>query len=232
MHHNFFKFDERIEAVYLTQFSGWRYKIFQFLEKLYKKLIDSKNGRIEFIIDYISKTKPIFILEVGSGVFPMYSFLSPVLQRKCEYHICEVNLEKVKYLQRKYPNLKIICANALSLPYEDNYFDFVFSKGVFHHVDDNDPKKRKQKKLDFLRESKRVLKKGGVNLLMDFYYNPRQFKDVLWHKLYRIILWESDYNYSSQEGVEKFFKITGYKNIQSTQFDTFKGLYYCVIGEK
>jgi len=76
------------------------------------------------------------------------------------------------------------------------------------------------------------LKEGGINLLMDFYYNPKQFKDVLWHRLYRVILWESDYNYSSRAEVEEMLKLIGYKDIQSIEFDTFKGLYYCVIGNK
>jgi len=226
------KFNDKIENIYLTKFSSYRYKIFQFLEKLYKNLIDSRNGRIEFIIEYISKIKPKSILEVGSGVFPMYPYLPATLQNKLKYYICEVNFEKVRYLQKLYPNLKIVCNDALSLPYKDNHFDFVFSKGVFHHIDDNNPEKRKQKKLDFLIESRRVLKEGGTNLLMDFYYSPGQFKDILWHKLYRIILWESDYNYSHRTEVEEFFRHVGFKNTRSSEFDTFKGLYYYIIGKK
>ena len=122
------KFNDKIENIYLTKFSSYRYKIFQFLEKLYKNLIDSRNGRIEFIIEYISKIKPKSILEVGSGVFPMYPYLPATLQNKLKYYICEVNFEKVRYLQKLYPNLKIVCNDALSLPYKDNHFDFVFSK--------------------------------------------------------------------------------------------------------
>ena len=226
------KFNEKIEKVYLSRFSSRRYKFFQFLEKIYKKFINNKDGRIEFIVDYISQVKPKFILEVGSGVFPIYPFLPLVLRKECEYYICETNKEKVQYLQKQYPHLKIKVANALLLPYQDNCFDLVFSKGVFHHIDDNDSQKRIEKKINFLKESRRVLKKNGTNLLMDFCYTPRRFKDFFWHKLYKIILWESDYNYLNRLEVEKLFRSANYKKIESYEIDTFKGLYYCVIGKK
>ena len=232
MNDNFPKLDKKTERYYLAKFSGGRYKLFQFLEKIYKKFIDDKDGRIEFIIKHLTENRPRLILEVGSGVFPMYPFLSSSLQKKCMYYICEINPQKVRYLRKKYPHLKIVQSDALSLPFTDNFFDFVFSKGVFHHIDDNNPEERRNKKINFLRESKRVLKKDGINLLMDFCYAPGRLKDIFWHKLYKIILWESDYNYSNQKEMKDFFKITDHRNIQSYQLDTFKGIYYCVIGKK
>ncbi len=232
MNFNKSKFNKKVEEIYLNNFSGHRYRFFQFLEKLYKKTINNKDGRIQFILNSIIENKPNNILEIGSGVVPIYFYLPVDIQKKCNYHICEINKKKVDYLLKKHPHLNVKCADAFSLPYESSYFDFIFSKGVFHHIDDDNESKRIKKKSDFLIESKRVLKKDGVNLLMDFCYTPKRFRDFFWHKLYEIILWEGDYNYLNRIEVEKLFNITGYKNIKSSEFETFKGLYYFVTGKK
>lgn len=52
-------------------------------------------------------------------------------------------------------NLEFILANAEKLPFKDNYFDAVYSIGVLHS---SDLKKS-------LRETARVLKKGGVGII-------------------------------------------------------------------
>ena len=53
-------------------------------------------------------------------------------------------------------NIKFLEGNVTSLPFEDNSFDFVFSKGVLHHTGNL------KKGLD---EYHRVLKKGGNGFL-------------------------------------------------------------------
>lgn len=235
MNNKFSRLDEANEEIYLTRFSSKRYKFFLFLEKLYKILINNKNGRIEFIVNYIRKYKPKLILELGSGVLPIYQFLPNTIKTNCKYYICEINKEKVKYLLNKYSNcsnfLEIKCSDAFFLPFKDNYFDMVISKGVFHHIDDNDFSKRIQKKSLFLKESKRVLKRDGINLLMDF-YPTNKLSDILWHMFYKIILFEGDYNYLNPLEVVELFKSVDYKKIKSYNINTFKGLYYCVVGEK
>jgi len=56
----------------------------------------------------------------------------------------------------KLNNIKLIEGNVLSLPFKDNEFDFIFSKGVLHHTGNL------KKGLD---EYFRVLKKGGTGFL-------------------------------------------------------------------
>jgi ubiquinone/menaquinone biosynthesis C-methylase UbiE len=225
---------EKREQKYLSQFSPFKYKIFLFIEKLYKALINNEDKRIVIIKKYIKKIKPKKILEIGSGVFPMYEIIIPLIKsNKYEYHICEINPKKVDYIKRKIKNkqINIICGNAFSLPYPENYFDLVISKGVLHHIFNANLEKTMEKKILFLEESKRVLKENGKNLLMD-YYNQKRIKDLFWHFLYKIILGEGDYYYLNKEELKKIFEISGYKIIEIAESDTFKGQYYCIIGEK
>ena len=225
-------YNKKREKTYLEKFSARRYNLFQSFENLYKRIFNNKDGRMNLIIKIIDKKRPIKILEIGSGTFPVYQFLSEDIKKKSDYNVCEINEEKVEYLRKKYPQIKIKNAEALSLPYPNNYFDLVLSKGVLHHIDDSNPLERKKKKIIFLKESKRVLKKGGINLLMDFCYNPKRFRDFFWHGLYKIILKEGDYYYLKENAIKELFKLTNYKKIKSYPIDTFKGLYYCVLGEK
>jgi len=230
-----YKFNENTDKKYLSGFSSLRQNIFIILEKIYKIFINNKDGRIESIIDQISEVRPNVILEIGSGVLPIYQYLPEDMKKTCEYHICEINKKKVDYLLKKYSdtgyNLKIECSGVSPLPYEKDYFNFVISKGVFHHIDDVNPKKREEKKLSFLNEIKRVLKNDGINLLMDF-YPEKKFKDIFWHRMYSLILFEGDYNYLSKKQAKQMFELTNYKDIKLYDINTFKGLYYNIIAKK
>ena len=226
------KFDEQAEVIYTNEFSNLRYKNFLKIEWIYKRIINNKDPRLKIILRNIQKNKPKRILEIGSGTFPIYAFLPSILKQKCEYYICEVNPQKVKYITKNYKNIKVSCYDALNLPYQNDFFDFVFSKGVLHHIDDQNTNKRKQRRINFLNETKRILKENGSNLLMDFAYNPRHFKDVFWHYLHKTILVEGEHNFSNKTAVKNLFNFAKYKDIKTEEFDTFKGMYYCIIGKK
>jgi len=231
---SFFKTSDhhKTEVIYRSFFSLPRYKIFLFIEKFYKFFVNSEDHRLETIVKIISKNKPRRILEIGSGTFPIYSFLPEELKITIEYCICEVNPQKADYLRKKYPNLKISVADALGLPYKNDYFDLVFSKGVFHHIDNSDYTVRNKLRINFLAESRRVLKVNEINLLMDFSYDPRRFKDFFWHFLHKLILAEGEHNFSNKKETEHLFRESGYAGIEEGEFETYKGLYYYVIGKK
>jgi len=227
-----YKFNSEAEIIYRRKFSNWRYKTFFIIEKLYKMFINNKDSRLEIIANKMQNARPVSILEIGSGTLPIYAFLPKLLKEICQYHVCEVNLKKAEFIAEKYKNISVSCSDALNLPYRDNFFDFVFSKGVLHHVDDKDSEKRRNKRLRFLLESKRVLRDGGSNLIMDFTYNYQRLKDFFWHFLHKILLFEGEHNFSTKKETENLFREANYKEISSEEFETFKGLYYYVIAKK
>ena len=51
------------------------------------------------------------------------------------------------------------------MPFEDNIFDYVFLHDVLHHIDE--PKQRREKHIDGLRELRRVCKKGGFIIIVE-----------------------------------------------------------------
>lgn len=67
------------------------------------------------------------------------------------------------------PTVKFQVADALNLPFPNNYFDKVFSIRTFHHIPSS------EFRLQFIKETKRVLKPGGVLILT--VWNVRGSKD-------------------------------------------------------
>ncbi len=226
------KFNNQAELVYRHKFSNLRYKLFLLIEKIYKNLINNEDYRLKVILQAIKEIKPKKILEIGSGTFPIYAHLPQGLKSTTQYYICEVNPAKVKYIAKNYPKIKVSCSDALNLPYKDNYFDFLFSKGVLHHIDHQNFETVKQKRINFLIESKRVLKNNGINLLMDFNYNKISFRDIFWHILHKLILFEGEHNFSKKDEVVEWLNLAGYQIIKSDHFQTYKGEYYYVISKK
>jgi len=91
------------------------------------------------------------VLDVGCGRGDPTKMLSG----KCDY-IIGVDVSNVFDRSKISANLDFLQADALNLPFKDESFDAVVSFDVIEHVQDD---------LKFLREIKRVLKRGGKLLL-------------------------------------------------------------------
>jgi ubiquinone/menaquinone biosynthesis C-methylase UbiE len=61
--------------------------------------------------------------------------------------------EVMEELQEKHPEVKYITGDAMSLPFEDNYFDYVVAGEIIEHIETPPA---------FIKEAMRVLKSGGV----------------------------------------------------------------------
>jgi ubiquinone/menaquinone biosynthesis C-methylase UbiE len=66
--------------------------------------------------------------------------------------LIETGIEEKKSI---YHNLDFVCADALHLPFDDNSFDFVFTRYCLHHL---------SSAMEGLKEMKRVCKPGGIVL--------------------------------------------------------------------
>lgn len=71
--------------------------------------------------------------------------------------------EKLKFAKQFVKKAKFICADAKDLPFSDDYFDLVFCRDVFHHVQDKD--KMIQEMLRVLKPKKAIvmLESNGKN---------------------------------------------------------------------
>ena len=219
------------ELNYRSSFSSIRYKIFLLLEKVYKKTINNKDDRIPIITSYLAKKKPKKMLEIGSGTLPIYKILSERQKEQIEYHICEINPEKILFINENYPKIKTTCSDALNLPYENESFNLVLSKGVLHHVDDDNTENVNKKRRLFIEEIVRITKNNGSIFLMDFAYD-KSLGSLLWHFLHKFFFKEGEHNFYSLKESLVLFRHKFLKEISGKEFVTYKGVYYYITANK
>lgn len=111
-------------------------------------------GRRQLIIKFIPKEKHLKVLDVGCGTGETLSFIKKERPTSILYGIDEQPLA-VSYTKSR-DHTKVRVAEALKLPFKNNYFDVLLYLDVLEHIKDH-------KKA--LIEGKRVLKKGGVMII-------------------------------------------------------------------
>ena len=142
-------------------------------EKVISDLFEANNLDLKKLV----KNKNIIDIGCGSGRFSVA--LSKLGAKKVTaVDINKQGLEIAKKFIKdsNISNIEFIEHNVLELPFEDESFDFVFSKGVLHHTGDLEKG---------LEEYSRVLKKGGNGFLYLYanggiYWNSRdKMRDVM-----------------------------------------------------
>lgn len=121
------------------------------ITELYKKKFQNpeylceSDPQLNYILNFIPRNKKIKILDAGCGDGKYSSFLIS----KGYQNIISIDL----FDQSPEPNINYLKASVEKLPFDKNYFDFIFSNSVIFYV--NPPFKA-------LIELKRVLKKNGI----------------------------------------------------------------------
>jgi len=96
------------------------------------------------------------ILDLGCG---NGRFLQIIGEKDIEYFGVDNSEELIRIAREKYPNHNFQTADALSLPFSDNFFDKVYSIAVLHHIPSE------EFRIQFLKEARRALKPGGLLIL-------------------------------------------------------------------
>ena len=138
-------------------------------EKLIRKIRDDYNliaqdfsrtrGNIwEELLFLFNSLKPgDRVLDLGCG---NARFFETIKNRGAEYFGLDASQNLINIAKSRYPQSKLFVGSALSLPFQDDYFDKIYSIAVFHQIPS------KEFRLQFLKESKRVLKKNGSLILV------------------------------------------------------------------
>lgn len=96
------------------------------------------------------------ILEIGTGTGRITEFLSNAFHEVCGVDISDEMIARARERLREKSNVRLQATDGLHMPFEDAFFDAVFSFIVFQHMPD---KKTVRKNIE---EISRVLKKGGL----------------------------------------------------------------------
>ncbi len=144
---------------------GWEKAVEEHLEK-------ENPGLCEYLLNparsYAHLLMPIprasRVLDLGCG-WGTLSF--PLAKEYDRVFAVDSTKEKVQFInirarQSKINNISPVYADALNLPFEDNYFDLIVVYGVLEWMGLSGGKKRPEfYQLALLKEARRVLKKGG-----------------------------------------------------------------------
>ncbi len=129
----------------------------------------------------LDSTSRMDMLEIGCGLGRMTHYFSKQFRKVYALDISEVMINQAKVYWEKLTNVTFITSNGEDLqPIANNAVDFLFSFYVLNHVVQADVV------LNYIRETARVLKPGGLALL--HFRIPRDYP--LWKKtmLQRILL--------------------------------------------
>lgn len=147
----------------------------------------------KLMIDHYGLKAGDKILDIGCGKgFLLYDFTK--ILPGIEIYGIDVSKYALEYSKEEIKD-KLIYGNATSLPYEDNYFDFVFSLNTFHNLECYDL-------FDALKEMERV-GKNNKYICVEAYRNEVEKMNLLYWQ----VTCEA---FNTPKEWEWWFKHTGY----------------------
>jgi ubiquinone/menaquinone biosynthesis C-methylase UbiE len=108
---------------------------------------------------YLVKGEKVLDLGCGNGRYFEYFKKSGV-----DYFGVDNSGKLMEISRKRFPEGNFQLADALNLPFPDNFFDKIFSIAVFHHIPSE------EMRMKFLAEVKRVLKPEGIVVLTAWNY--------------------------------------------------------------
>ena len=110
---------------------------------------------LKFLEEYIIDGEKV--LDLGCGNGRLYELFK---EKFVDYYGVDNSDKMIEIAKSRYPKIKFQVADALNLPFPENFFDKVISIAVLHHIPSE------EFRLQFLNEIKRVLKPEGKIILL------------------------------------------------------------------
>ena len=109
---------------------------------------------VGFLFDYIKSDDRVLDSGCGNGRY------SPAIKEKGgQYFGIDNSEELIRIAKSRYPSENFQVADALNLPFTNDFFDKIYSIAVLHHIPS------KELRLKFFDEAKRALKSNGLLVL-------------------------------------------------------------------
>lgn len=145
---------------------------------------------IEIAKKYFSDYKNINLLNVGCGIGLTDNYLKKEFKCLRGVDIEEATVNKAKLNN---PGVDYMLYDAKTLPFDNDFFDFVFTINVMHHVPPSHWN-------DFVKEIHRVCKSGGIVAV--FEHNPA---NLLTRKVVRDCVFDRDVVLLRNKTIRKLF---------------------------
>jgi tRNA (uracil-5-)-methyltransferase TRM9 len=144
------------------EFSATRREIWEELKFLFKDLKEGEK-----------------VLDLGCGNGRWYKVFK---EKKVDYFGLDNSEKLIEIAKENFPDAKFFVGDALSLPFQDDFFDKVYSIALLHHIPSEDFR------IKVLKEAKRVLKPGGILILTCWrIHRLREILALLKYTLLKII---------------------------------------------
>lgn len=116
--------------------------------------------------NYIEKEEKMLDLGCGNGRLKEIS-------GENIYYGADISSKLIEIARKRYPEGNFLLINPSFLPFEDGFFDKVFSLSVFHHIPS------REMRIEFLKEIKRVLKPNHCVILTVWNLKGKKIKKLL-----------------------------------------------------
>lgn len=133
---------------------------------------------LKILGEYIKEGDSVLDLGCGNGR------LLELFRGKNVDYVGVDNSEKlIEIAKKKNPGIFFQVADALNLPFPDNFFDKVFSIAVLHHIPSDDFRNQ------FIKEARRVLRPGGFLILTvwNLWRKPDSLKIIIKFAILKVL---------------------------------------------
>lgn len=199
-------------------------KDYNLISDIFSKKRERVWPKMKFLFDdYLIPGEKVLDLGCGNG-----RFYEAMKEKKIDYIGVDVSEKLIKIAKEKYPEAKFLAADALNLPFPNNYFDKIYTIAFFHHIPS------KEYRLKVLKEIRRVLKKNRLliltiwnlsrnkkarellfkySFLKLFGFSKLDFKDILypWKNPKGDVILERYFHIFSGRELKKLLAVSGFK---------------------
>lgn len=132
-----------------------------------------REKELKIFLELLDKKEGEEVLELGVSSGALTKYLGKCIA-------IDTNQEMLKLTKQKNPQAQCICADMFKLPFQDKIFNSVVTIRVWTHLNERELR-------DAIRESRRVLKDGGILVFDVEEHNPlRRVVHFFYKRLFRI----------------------------------------------
>ncbi len=138
----------------------------------YSDISEATINVLKKLIDYseLSKKKVVKIFDFGCGN-GRYMYIFKEFFPKAQIYGADINEKNINSLKADFKNVFILNSNKMSLNYEENFFDLVFSSNVIEHIPHN-------QYVEYLYEIQKILKPNCKFIFGTPNYPYKRFYDM------------------------------------------------------